>query len=154
MKSIKSTDTEHTLELGRTTGKAVTTGISIALYGDLGAGKTTFVQGFARGLGVPENYYITSPTFNIINEYPAGELTLCHLDLYRLGSEEELDYIGFYDLVDESHLIIVEWPELLSEDGFHFDVTIRFKLDKDFSRTIEFDAPTQAGKNLLARFKN
>ncbi|MBF0574328.1 MAG: tRNA (adenosine(37)-N6)-threonylcarbamoyltransferase complex ATPase subunit type 1 TsaE, partial [Desulfamplus sp.] len=100
--------------------------IAIALYGGLGAGKTTFVQGFARGLGVPENYYVTSPTYNIINEYPAtipsnitnekktneylDTLTLYHLDLYRIGSPDELEYIGFDDVAaSDKSVIIVEW---------------------------------------------
>ncbi len=67
---------------------------SIALTGDLGAGKTCFAQGLARGLGVPEDYYITSPSYSILNEYPAKKGSFWHLDLYRLGCAEELDFLG------------------------------------------------------------
>lgn len=148
---------EETLALGTALGKTIGTrlnsGISIAMTGDLGAGKTTFVQGMAKGLEVSEDYYITSPTFSIINEYPAGSLTLCHLDLYRMGSVEELDYIGFEDLLDEKSVIVVEWPGLLEEDGFSFDLTLTIDLDDDFSRQISFLPRTDKGSSLLTMLK-
>ncbi len=154
MKAYFSTSTVQTLELGRKTGslaaRRVREGMAIALKGDLGAGKTTFVQGLAKGLGVPDTFYITSPTFNIINEYPAGNLTLCHIDLYRLGSVDELEYIGFDDLLDDMHLIIVEWPQLLEENGFKFDLEINIKLDESFNRRISFSALKKKGNHLLS----
>ena len=131
-------------------GKHISQGISIALNGELGAGKTTFVQGFAKGLGVSEKYYITSPTYNIINEYPAGPLTLCHLDLYRLESFEELETIGFEDLVDDTHIIVVEWPQILKHVCFKFDVEINFKFDADYNRIISVFASGQVGSNLVS----
>jgi tRNA threonylcarbamoyladenosine biosynthesis protein TsaE len=69
--------------LGKTIGRQINAGTVIALTGDLGSGKTTMVQGLARGLEVPEDYYITSPTYTLINEYP-GRHSLYHVDLYRL----------------------------------------------------------------------
>ncbi len=117
MKKITCTDAQETIDIGRRLGRAVSGEFSIALTGDLGTGKTTLIQGMARGMGVDEAYYITSPTFTIINEYPAGDLRLCHLDLYRLADPEELDYIGFNDLLTPATVLAVEWPGLLRESG-------------------------------------
>ena len=152
MKTFLSKTAQKTQKLGESIGRQIKKGVSIALKGDLGAGKTTFVQGFARGLGISEEYYITSPTFNIVNEYPAGDLMLCHLDLYRLGSVEELEYIGFDDLCDPTRVIIVEWPEILFDFPFEFDLEIEFKFDKEFNRVISFAASGQDGSNLLSKF--
>jgi tRNA threonylcarbamoyladenosine biosynthesis protein TsaE len=151
MKTIESKTSEQTFALGKTLGEQITAGLSIALKGELGAGKTTFVQGLAKGLGISDKYYITSPTFTIINEYPAGALTLCHLDLYRLGSSDELEYIGFDDLLDSAHLIVVEWPEILEDISFQFDMEINFKLDEQFNRIISMIAYGQPGLNLLSK---
>jgi len=151
MKIITSKNAAQTLELGEAIGKSLSQGISISLKGDLGAGKTTFVQGLAKGLGVSEKYYITSPTFNIINEYPAGLFTLCHLDLYRLTSEDELEGIGFDDLMDDTHIMVVEWPELLERISFKFDIKINFEFDEHYNRILSIFASGQSGSNLLGK---
>lgn len=155
----------RTIDLGKQTGRFIRNlvethqmgqGFHIALTGDLGAGKTTFVKGLAQGLKVPSDYYITSPTFNIINEYPAGQATLCHIDLYRLGSVDELEYTGFYDLVSNGNILVVEWPRMLMEDGFLFDLTLCFDLHDPRCRKISFSAYGQRAINLLQDlvFKN
>jgi len=151
MKTIESKNSEQTLQLGETLGKEISHGISIALEGELGAGKTTFVQGLAKGLGVSKKYYVTSPTFNIISEYPACSFTLCHLDLYRLGSSDELEYIGFDDLLDKNHIIVVEWPEILKDISFKFDIEIKFKFDEQYNRIISIHTTGQQGSNLLSK---
>ncbi|MCK4768056.1 MAG: tRNA (adenosine(37)-N6)-threonylcarbamoyltransferase complex ATPase subunit type 1 TsaE [Desulfobacula sp.] len=151
MKIIESKSSKQTLKLGEAVGKEITQGICIALKGELGAGKTTFAQGLAKGLGVSEKYYITSPTFNIINEYPAGVFTLCHLDLYRLGSADELEGIGFDDLIDDTHIVVVEWPEILKRISFEFDIEINFKFDAQYNRIISIVASGQPGSNLLSK---
>jgi len=150
-KTVESKNSSQTFDLGKTVGASVDIGICIALKGELGAGKTTFVQGFAKGLGVSEKYYITSPTFNIINQYPVNSLTLCHLDLYRLASVEELEYTGFDDLIDNNHILIIEWPELLEEINFKFDIEINFKFDEDYNRVLSFFASGQPGSNLIKK---
>jgi tRNA threonylcarbamoyladenosine biosynthesis protein TsaE len=98
---------------------------------------------------VSEEYYITSPTYNIINEYPAGRLTLCHLDLYRLNTTEELETIGFDDLMDDTHVIVVEWPKILKQISFQFDIEINFKFNEHYDRIISVSATGQTGSNLL-----
>jgi len=152
MKPLESKTAEETLALGESIGKMISQGLTIALKGDLGAGKTTFVKGLAKGLGVSEDYYITSPTFTIINEYPVPPLTLCHLDLYRLSSADELEYIGFDDLLDDTHVMAVEWPDILKDISFPFDIEIRFEFDENYNRRISVSASGQRGENLLSKF--
>jgi len=150
MKTIHSTSEQTTRQLGEQIGRAAFPGLRIALTGDLGAGKTTFVQGLAKGAGVPESYYITSPTFTIINEYPAGTQTLCHLDLYRLGSVDELDHIGFEECVDHQHLLVVEWPQMLKDNAFAFDLEMDFTFDAAYHRIITLIPSGQPGTNLVS----
>ncbi len=147
---ISKTDA-HTRKLGEQIGRAVTGSFTIALTGDLGAGKTTLVQGMAKGLGVAEKYYVTSPTYNIINEYPAGLLRLCHIDLYRLGAVDELDYLGFEDILDQNALVAVEWPQLLKETGFQFDLEIHIGFDDNHDRIISLTGSGHRARNLLSR---
>ncbi len=94
-----------------------TQAVVIALQGDLGAGKTTFTQGFATGLGIIDA--ITSPTFVLMKQYPltAGQFTkLVHIDCYRLNKAQELVALGFQELLTEPQTIIMlEWPERVSE---------------------------------------
>ncbi len=149
METLTSHSTEQTFALGEKIGRHISRGISIALIGELGSGKTTFVQGVAKGLGVSEKYYITSPTFTIINEYPTRSCPLCHLDLYRLGSVEELEFIGFDDLVDGNHVIVVEWPQILNDISFKFDLEIHFTFDADYNRVISIFDTGQPGSKLL-----
>ena len=154
MNRITCATAEETIALGFRLGQAISQTVSdlfaMALTGDLGTGKTTLIQGLARGLGVDEGYYITSPTFNIINEYPAGDLRLCHLDLYRLSDPEELDYIGFDDLLVPGTVLAVEWPDMLGEYGLDFDLEIRLTYDPEFYRSISFFPSGQQGSKVVS----
>lgn len=154
MTRVTCTTAEETIALGHRLGHAISQtapGLFVlALTGDLGTGKTTLIQGLARGLGVPEGYYITSPTFNIINEYPAGELRLCHLDLYRLSDPDELEYIGFDDLLSPGTVLAVEWPDMLREYGVDFDLEIHLGYDPEYHRTIAFFPSGQQGTKVVS----
>jgi tRNA threonylcarbamoyladenosine biosynthesis protein TsaE len=153
MKQIISKSPEQTQEAAMRLGLYIRKqhlSCAIALTGTLGCGKTCFVQGLARGLDVADGYYITSPTFTIMNEYPAGKMRLCHLDLYRLSDPDELDYIGIEDQMGQDSVTVVEWPDLLIETGFEFDLHIHFEFDADFNRKITFSPSGQAGINLLS----
>ena len=88
-------------------------GAVIAFTGDLGAGKTAFTRGLARGLGIAER--VTSPTFTIVNEYEGGRLPLFHFDMYRLGSSEELFDIGWEDYLARGGVCAVEWSENIAD---------------------------------------
>ena len=153
MKEILSQSPEQTQDAALQLGRYIreqNLSCAMALTGDLGCGKTCFVQGLARGLGVADGYYITSPTFAIMNEYPAGRMRLCHLDLYRLSDAGELDYIGIEDRMGPDSVTVVEWPDLLVETGFAFDLHIHFEFDADYNRKITFSPSGQAGINLLS----
>lgn len=100
-------------------------GSVIAFTGDLGAGKTAFTRGLARGLGVEER--VTSPTFTIVNEYEGGRLPLFHFDMYRLGSSDELFDIGWEDYLARGGVCAVEWSETIADalEGDAIRVDIR-----------------------------
>jgi len=153
MKEIISQTPKQTQDIAKRLGLYIREqhlSFAMALTGDLGCGKTCFVQGLAGGLGVEDGYYITSPTFTIMNEYPAGNMRLYHLDLYRLSEPDELDYIGIEDHVGKDSVTVVEWPDLLIETGFVFDLHIHFEFDADFNRKITLSPSGQAGTNLLS----
>ncbi|MFB0921523.1 MAG: tRNA (adenosine(37)-N6)-threonylcarbamoyltransferase complex ATPase subunit type 1 TsaE [Oscillospiraceae bacterium] len=121
---------------GQSMAKALTAGTVVALYGDLGAGKTAFVRGMARGLGSRDR--VTSPTFTIVNEY-GGTLELFHFDMYRLKSSDELFDIGWEDYLARGGVCVVEWSENVSDafDGTEIKVTIDKLSDTDRKITVE-----------------
>ena len=104
---ITNNEAETVLE-GEKLGRTLKPGSVVALYGGLGAGKTTFTRGLASGLGIEMD--VSSPTFTIVNEYP-GEPPLFHFDLYRLEGENELFDIGWYDYLERDGICVVEWSE-------------------------------------------
>ena len=107
---VRSPDAETTQGWGERLGALLRPGDVVALRGPLGAGKTCFVQGVARGLGVDPSLPVTSPTFTLVGEYPA-RVPLRHADFYRIESEERLFELGFDDLLDGRGVLFVEWAE-------------------------------------------
>ena len=109
-----------TRALGKRLGRVLQAGDTVALVGDLGAGKTTFTQGLAAGLGVPADARVRSPTFAIAHVYPGGRVTLYHVDVYRLETESALWALGFEDYIAGDGVCVVEWadrvPAALPED--------------------------------------
>ncbi len=103
----------ETEAVGEALAHRLSPGAVIAFTGDLGAGKTAFTRGLARGLGITDR--VTSPTFTIVNEYEGGRLPLFHFDMYRLGSAEELFDIGWEDYLDRGGVCAVEWSENVAE---------------------------------------
>ena len=104
-----SNSVAETEALGEELARRLEPGAVVAFSGDLGAGKTAFVRGMARGLGIGER--VTSPTFTIVNEYEGGRLPLFHFDMYRLGSADELYDIGWEDYLVRGGVCAVEWSE-------------------------------------------
>ena len=104
---------EETEALGRALAAMLQPGSVLAYTGDLGAGKTAFTRGIARGLGIREP--VTSPTYTIVNEYLQGRLPLFHFDMYRLGSAEELWDIGWEDYLLRGGICCVEWSENVAD---------------------------------------
>ena len=103
----------ETEALGEQLALRLTGGEVIAYTGDLGAGKTAFTRGLARGLGITDR--VTSPTFTIVNEYEAGRLPLFHFDMYRLSSSDELYDIGWEDYLARGGVCAVEWSEIVAD---------------------------------------
>lgn len=112
MEYVTNSESE-TEELGVRLAGRLEPGAVIAFTGDLGAGKTAFTRGLARGLGIPGR--VTSPTFTIVNEYEGGRLPLFHFDMYRLGSSDELFDIGWEDYLSRGGVCAVEWSENVSD---------------------------------------
>ena len=126
----------QTEAIGAALGKIIEPGTVIAYRGDLGAGKTAFTRGLAKGLGCTE--IVTSPTYTIVNEYLGGRIPLFHFDMYRLRSSDDLFDIGWEDYLDRGGVCAVEWSENVDdamEDALY--ITIE-KLGEDARRiTIE-----------------
>jgi tRNA threonylcarbamoyladenosine biosynthesis protein TsaE len=126
---------DETQKLGKIIGTAVTGGTVLALTGDLGSGKTAFVQGLARGLEVPDDYYITSPSYTLINEYP-GRHPLFHVDLYRISDPMDMEDIGLYEILHNSGIVAIEWADRIEQKFLPDSINIHFELTGDKSRKI------------------
>jgi len=96
---------------GRALGAALSRPAVVAFAGELGAGKTTLVRAVCEGLGVSDPSLVTSPTFALIQEYPAKDCTVVHADLYRLRTDAELEGLGWDEIVANACVLLVEWPE-------------------------------------------
>lgn len=138
----------ETQKLGEKIGKLLKSPMAIALTGDLGSGKTAFVQGLAKGLEVPPEYYITSPTFTLVNEYP-GRLRLFHIDLYRLDHYGDLEDIGLYDILKGHDVVAIEWAEKLSNDLQSNYIALRLDIIDDETRKITAVASGQEAVVLI-----
>jgi len=127
--------------LGAEWGRAARQGQVLALNGDLGAGKTQWVRGLARGLGIPARVH--SPTFTLVNEYGGGRLQLFHLDLYRLETPGQILSAGVEDYLTPEGVTVIEWAERAfgpasSPPGL---ITVRFEIISDTGRKIIYDNP-------------
>ena len=126
----------ETEAVGAALARVLKPGTVIAYRGDLGAGKTAFTRGLARGLGVTER--VTSPTYTIVNEYLSGRMPLFHFDMYRLRSADDLWDIGWEDYLDRGGVCAVEWSENVEEALDHFILVNIEKIDDESRRiTIE-----------------
>ena len=132
----------ETEAVGAALGKIIPAGTVIAYRGDLGAGKTAFTRGLARGLGCSE--LVTSPTYTIVNEYLGGRLPLFHFDMYRLASSDDLWDIGWEDYLDRSGICAVEWSENVA-DAMEDAITVTIDKLGEESRRI-----TMEGGDFLA----
>jgi tRNA threonylcarbamoyladenosine biosynthesis protein TsaE len=145
-----STSVEETLTLGIKIGRHIHTPILIILFGDLGSGKTAFVQGLAKGLDVPDDYYITSPTYTLLNEYP-GRFPLCHFDFYRLENTADIYSTGFYEKLDSESIIAVEWADRLTKDLYVDHIRMEMIIRDDDSRIINIEAIGKESAKLVKK---
>lgn len=111
---------EQTREIGKTLGEKLKAGDTVLLVGDLGAGKTVFTSGIAKGLGIDQD--VLSPTFNILKEYDGGRF--CHFDMYRIEDEEELKNLGFEEYFGRDRICVVEWNKIQPIYGTVYSVNI------------------------------
>ena len=146
--NITTHSANETREVGKKLGTLIDQPVVIALIGDLGCGKTAFVQGLAQGLEVPADYYITSPTFTLINEYP-GRLPLFHIDLYRLEGINDFEDIGLDELYCSRAVLAIEWADKLPDDVFDAYLSLTFDIIDDNSRKISILASGQDGIDLI-----
>ena len=127
---------EETEEVGAALGKISKPGTVLAYEGDLGAGKTAFTRGLARGLGATD--MVTSPTYTIVNEYLSGRIPLFHFDMYRLASSDDLWDIGWEDYLDRGGVCAVEWSENAA-DAMEDAIRVRIEKIGDESRRITIE---------------
>jgi len=155
--TITTADAEETRALGRRCGQLLATPLAIFLLGELGSGKTMFVQGLARGLGVSPEHYVTSPSYTLINEYPA-RLPLAHIDLYRLNAGFDPDDLGLNEILHGDGVAAVEWADRLQPqaEAEADRLEVRFEIGEGDHRTLQLLAYGQAAASLLKalnRFK-
>ncbi len=136
MKEFITNSPAETENLGAALGKLLPAGTVLAYRGDLGAGKTAFTRGLARGLGCAE--LVTSPTYTIVNEYLGGRLPLFHFDMYRLRSSEDLWDIGWEDYLERGGVCAVEWSENVA-DALEDAVTITIEKLGETARRITLE---------------
>jgi tRNA threonylcarbamoyladenosine biosynthesis protein TsaE len=127
MLSFATSCADETTQLGRTLATQLRPGTIVLLRGDLGAGKTTLAKGIAEGFQAASAEDVTSPTFTLIHEYRGPEVTLYHIDLYRIDTQRELDTLALDDLMDPKSILLIEWGEKFA----------RFQRERDVEIAIE-----------------
>ena len=129
----ESNSAEETYEIGVEIGRKAKPGEIYVLSGQLGAGKTTFSQGFARGLSIFE--CVNSPTFTIVKSYDTGRMPFHHFDVYRIGGIEEMEEIGYEEYFFGEGVCLIEWPERIREiiPPFRRKVIIERSLDQSYN---------------------
>jgi tRNA threonylcarbamoyladenosine biosynthesis protein TsaE len=139
----------QTQTLGRLIGRVLRSGLLIKLIGDLGSGKTCFVQGLAMGLEVPDEFDITSPTYTLIHEYP-GRIPFLHIDLYRIHDEMDAEAIGLWDMLDPASVVAVEWADRLPDALWPSDaLTVRIDVQDNDNREISLFGSGLKTPNLI-----
>lgn len=137
-KSYVTGSAEETVDLGKTLAEALRPGDSVGLIGELGAGKTQFVRGIARGLAVVGS--VTSPSYTIINIYDTKDATkLFHIDLYRIDEAEEIDELGLEEYIYSQGITVIEWAEKASEYIEDMRFVVRFSHVSEMERAIEIE---------------
>lgn len=154
-KSIQITtcSADETFAFARAIGEKLKEGDILALSGELGSGKTCFTGGLARGLGVSENYRITSPTFTLVNEYPARH-RLFHFDVYRLNDYSDLDDIGYDEFISGRGVVVIEWAEKIADMIPDTSIFIKFEYVDENKRKIDIKGPQDRLTEIFADMKN
>jgi tRNA threonylcarbamoyladenosine biosynthesis protein TsaE len=147
--SVEAATREQQEAIGAALAAASPTACVLFLQGELGAGKTTLVRGFLRGLGYQG--LVKSPTYTLVEPYDLGHRHCYHFDLYRLAGPGELEYIGLRDLLEGQAILLVEWPERGAGELPDPDLRISI-LYREEGRQLEFLAETPVGRELIQGF--
>lgn len=148
---IQSPGESCTSELGSQIAKRLVAGDILAMWGDLGAGKTFLARSIARALGVPPSIPVTSPTFTFINEY-RGVIPIYHLDLYRLADPDEIDTLPWREALYGTGVAMIEWPERLGRQLPEERFDIQLTIVAEESRSVEIGAQGAALRQRLERW--
>ncbi|HKV93269.1 MAG TPA: tRNA (adenosine(37)-N6)-threonylcarbamoyltransferase complex ATPase subunit type 1 TsaE [Candidatus Angelobacter sp.] len=140
MKTFQTHSADETTQLGRQLSTQLKPGTIVLLRGDLGAGKTTLVKGIAEGFHAARAEDVTSPTFTLIHEYRGPEVTLYHIDLYRIDTQRELDTLALDDLMTAGSILLIEWGEKFDRFVRERDVEIAIEPKGDDNRFITVKA--------------
>ena len=146
MLQVRTSSVDGTRAVAAAVAGLARSGDIVVLAGEMGAGKTAFAQGFGAALGVDQP--ITSPTFNLVHSYPLAEVTFHHADLYRLGTQHELDDLALGELADDRGIVLVEWGDVV-EAAFGDHLAVRLDVvDDEDARLISVRAtgPTWAAR--------
>jgi tRNA threonylcarbamoyladenosine biosynthesis protein TsaE len=146
--AMKTRSAEETRRLAVALAPTLVPGDVIVLAGDLGAGKTTFVQGLAVGLGIVEK--VTSPTFILMKEYLGGRFPLMHMDIYRLGRVQEVIDLGYDEFLDPSYVVAVEWGDMVEPLLPQEHLKVELRHEGGDERTVTL---TAKGKNWATRMQ-
>lgn len=150
--SVISHSARQTMNWGRKLGKLVQGGEIIGLVGELGAGKTCFVRGFAEGAGVAEHAWVRSPSFTLINEYD-GRLPVYHIDLYRIGKTEEFETLNLREYLYASGVCVIEWFHCLPPDEVDEFLEIRLAHAGPTARELTFVAQGERYEKLIEKMQ-
>jgi tRNA threonylcarbamoyladenosine biosynthesis protein TsaE len=142
--SCITTSADETTQLGRELAVKLWPGAIVLLRGDLGAGKTTLVKGIAEGFHAASAEDVTSPTFTLIHEYRGPNVTLYHIDLYRIDTQRELDTLALDDLIDPKSILLIEWGEKFERLIREKDAEIVIELVGGDNRRIIFNASSHS----------
>ena len=138
------------MALGEELGRRLRSGDVVALFGDMGAGKTTFTKGIARGLKLVADVH--SPTFTLIHEHP-GEIPLYHVDLYRLSDEREVEELGIEEYLQAEGVVVIEWADkmksLLPPDRLDVDL----RMTGDTERELSFEGSSERMRGIVEECK-
>ena len=141
--TVRKTKTaEETIACGIELAKQLVPPQLVLLQGELGAGKTTLVKGIAEGFGAAKRENVTSPTFTLVHEYRSPDLTLYHIDLYRIETLRELDTLAIDDLRDTRSILLIEWGEKFERFRQEADLVVALERTGDKERTITWSRTT------------
>ena len=150
---FQTKSTEETVRVGKDIGRRLLPGDVVALVGELGAGKTQLIKGLAAGVGIENSAYISSPSFTLIHEYP-GKIPLYHVDLFRLGREQEAEELGLEEYFQGRGITAIEWadkiPSLLPQELLFISIA---SMDKNI-RSVEISGRGERYLNLVDQIQS